>query len=238
MPRPSESRAHVSSDSGFVPGAAHRPHRSRRLKWLRVPSGLIALTLCLTIANSWLTSADAAPALQCGSRATVSVRLQADILHCTGPGLVVAAPNVVIDLNGHTIEGTVTSTREQCLFNQDPNNPDAGDVCTPCDAVGFPACDPDLPNSFVSEDSTVTQAAGVDNTAGFDGVTVRGGTVRDFKDSYHAVNASRFTVVAFARTATSGGCVCLEDSDTGQLRTSTGPSSTTWTTAPSPALIS
>src|SRR3954449_13455697 len=138
-------------DSGLVPGAAHRPHWIRGER-LRVLGGLVTLTLCLTFANSWFTSADAAPALQCGSRATVSVRLQADILHCAGPGLVVAAPNIVTDLNGHTISGTVTTTREQCVITPDPNNPDVGDVtCTPCDAVDFPACDPNLPDGFVDE---------------------------------------------------------------------------------------
>jgi parallel beta-helix repeat protein len=44
-------------------------------------------------------------ALACGQVVTTDVRLATDLVDCPGPGLVVGADGVTIDLNGHTIDG-------------------------------------------------------------------------------------------------------------------------------------
>jgi parallel beta-helix repeat protein len=49
-----------------------------------------------------------ARALRCGDVLTASVRLTADLVGCPGPGLVVGADDIVVDLGGHTISGTHT----------------------------------------------------------------------------------------------------------------------------------
>lgn len=49
------------------------------------------------------------PQVQCGDTITSNIKLSAD-LHCNGPGLIVKAQNVVLNLNGHSITGSGTST--------------------------------------------------------------------------------------------------------------------------------
>jgi parallel beta-helix repeat protein len=49
----------------------------------------------------------ASPAsVACGSKIVTSVKLHHDLVGCPGDGLVVGAPGITIDLNGHTISGT------------------------------------------------------------------------------------------------------------------------------------
>ena len=50
-------------------------------------------------------SADATAQLACGATVTTDVRLTTDLIGCPGPGLVVGAPGVTIDLAGHSITG-------------------------------------------------------------------------------------------------------------------------------------
>lgn len=53
--------------------------------------------------------ASASPAaLGCGAEVTSSTRLTQDIGPCPGPGLVIAADGVVVDLGGHRVAGTLT----------------------------------------------------------------------------------------------------------------------------------
>ncbi|MET9633485.1 right-handed parallel beta-helix repeat-containing protein [Lentzea sp. NPDC006480] len=51
----------------------------------------------------------AAPSPACGDTVTADITLSAN-LHCTGPGLVVKAGDVVVNLNGHSITGSGTGT--------------------------------------------------------------------------------------------------------------------------------
>ncbi|MDQ1477945.1 MAG: hypothetical protein QOE62_3174 [Actinomycetota bacterium] len=44
--------------------------------------------------------------IACGAEIVTSVRLHHDLVGCRGDGLVVGAPGITIDLNGHTISGT------------------------------------------------------------------------------------------------------------------------------------
>ena len=44
--------------------------------------------------------------IACGTKVVTSVKLHHDLVGCPGDGLVVGAPGITIDLNGHTISGT------------------------------------------------------------------------------------------------------------------------------------
>lgn len=83
---------------------AHRTTVNRtipRLARLLPAPALVALGVA--IAGSVSAGAQA-PAITCGTVVTDDVRLTAD-LHCAGSGLVIGAPGVTIDLDGHTIDG-------------------------------------------------------------------------------------------------------------------------------------
>ena len=47
-----------------------------------------------------------AAGLSCGATVTTDVRLTADLVDCSGQGLVIGASGITIDLAGHTIDGT------------------------------------------------------------------------------------------------------------------------------------
>ena len=78
----------------------------------------------------------------CGQVITHNFHLRNDLVDCPGPGLVIGANHIRVDLGGHTVDGV-----------------NAGD--------------------------------GIDNTGGFDNVIVRHGTVQQFQQGVHLVNASR-----------------------------------------------
>jgi parallel beta-helix repeat protein len=48
--------------------------------------------------------------VHCGQTLTQSVKLANDLTNCPAPGLAIGADAVTVDLNGHTIDGTVTQT--------------------------------------------------------------------------------------------------------------------------------
>jgi parallel beta-helix repeat protein len=50
----------------------------------------------------------AKPALQCGDTLTHSVTLTRNLTNCPDQGLAIGADGITVDLNGHTIDGTVT----------------------------------------------------------------------------------------------------------------------------------
>lgn len=52
-------------------------------------------------------AAEAAPApLSCGSVVNRDVRLTSDLVDCPGPGLIIGASDITVDLAGHTVNGT------------------------------------------------------------------------------------------------------------------------------------
>ena len=51
--------------------------------------------------------------VHCGQTLTQSVKLANDLTNCPAPGLAIGADAITVDLNGHTIDGTVTQT-ETC----------------------------------------------------------------------------------------------------------------------------
>jgi hypothetical protein len=71
---------------------------------------------------------------------TKNTVLRQDLVDCVGPGLVIGADGVALDLGGHTVRGATRVESFQC--------DDAG--CTPCDAPGIPPCGPPAtPDAYV-----------------------------------------------------------------------------------------
>jgi len=64
----------------------------------------LALAL-LTAASGLVGTAVAAPAIGCGTVITKSTKLTTDVGPCPGTGLVIAADNITVDLNGHRVSG-------------------------------------------------------------------------------------------------------------------------------------
>jgi parallel beta-helix repeat protein len=83
----------------------------------------------------------------CGDTIAQDRTLDSDLLNCPGAGVVIGAPGITLDLNGHTIDGTV------------PHGPSCGPLY------------------------------GVDNSAGYDDVTVKDGTVQQFDDGIEVIGA-------------------------------------------------
>ena len=49
--------------------------------------------------------------LSCGARITTNTTLHADLVNCTGDGIVIGVAGVTLDLNGHRIDGdAITGT--------------------------------------------------------------------------------------------------------------------------------
>lgn len=77
-------------------------HPSRtRAALLGVPA-VVAVGL---VAVPTLTSAADEPQITCGTVVTSDVRLTHDLLDCPGPGIVVGASQITIDLAGHVVDG-------------------------------------------------------------------------------------------------------------------------------------
>jgi hypothetical protein len=74
----------------------------RRLRRVGLATFLAAVGPPATVAGSL----SEATSLSCGSVITTDVRLDADLVDCPSQGLVVGAPGIIIDLNGHIIDGT------------------------------------------------------------------------------------------------------------------------------------
>jgi parallel beta-helix repeat protein len=71
-------------------------------------AAIAALTIVAALAGAG--SAAAQGPVKCGDIVTRSVKLTADLTDCLEDGLVVGAAGITIDLDGHTIDGTVTQT--------------------------------------------------------------------------------------------------------------------------------
>lgn len=76
---------------------------------VRHPATVLTATALLVAVTSGLAHAGPPPAVQCGDTVTTDISLSAN-LHCTGPGLIVKAAGVVVNLNGHSITGSGTGT--------------------------------------------------------------------------------------------------------------------------------
>ena len=78
--------------------------RRRRRRRVGVATFVAAVGLPATVAVAAPSSE--ATTVSCGSVITTDVRLAADLVDCPAAGLVVGAPGITIDLNGHVIDGT------------------------------------------------------------------------------------------------------------------------------------
>jgi hypothetical protein len=69
---------------------------------------------CLSVALAALLMLALGPggaaAATCGQRITTNATLLNDLTNCPGPGLVIGADNITLDLNGHTIDGQGNGT--------------------------------------------------------------------------------------------------------------------------------
>ncbi len=74
----------------------------RRRRRAAVATLLAALGLPATV----VAAPSDATSLTCGSMVTADLRLETDLVDCPEFGLVVGAPDITIDLNGHVIDGT------------------------------------------------------------------------------------------------------------------------------------
>jgi parallel beta-helix repeat protein len=82
-----------------------------------VAAAVIAATAVGGLALS-PASAAPSPILTCGSVISQSTRLTADITGCEEYGLVIGAPDITIDLGGHTIEGAGSGLARAGVFNE------------------------------------------------------------------------------------------------------------------------
>jgi parallel beta-helix repeat protein len=71
-----------------------------------------ALTAVLALFASPAPAKPTPNTVQCGQTLTHSVRMTRDLIDCPGDGLVIGAPGITVDLNGHTIDGTVTQLQD------------------------------------------------------------------------------------------------------------------------------
>lgn len=64
-------------------------------------------SLAVLVLASWAVpaTAQAAPAIECGTVLTTNTTLTADLIGCSGDGLVIGAAGITIDLAGHTVAG-------------------------------------------------------------------------------------------------------------------------------------
>lgn len=115
---------------------------------MHAKAAIAGLTLVAALAGAGSAAAESPPStVKCGDTLTRSVKLTADLTDCPGDGLVIGAADITVDLNGHTIDGTVTQT---------------------------PECDVQPSGGFGIADG------------GYDGVTIKDGTIQQFGGGFHA----------------------------------------------------
>ena len=84
---------------------------------MQTKAAIAALALVAALAGAGSASAKSLPSpVKCGDTLTHSVKLTADLTDCPGDGLVIGADGITVDLNGHTIDGTVTQTTDCDVF--------------------------------------------------------------------------------------------------------------------------
>jgi len=151
-----------------VEDAAPKP---RALRWATVLFTALILVIA-TVGSISLGPGNALAAqVSCGDTIIANTTLHADLVNCPGNGLVIGADRITLDLNGHTIAGSLNG------------------------------------------------AAGIDNSAGHDGVTIKNGAVRNFTNGVllleHATGdrVQRLTLVSDNSTGAADNGVLIFDSD-------------------------
>jgi parallel beta-helix repeat protein len=113
----------------------------------------------------------AATHVTCGQTITQNTTLDSD-LSCTGTGIVIGAPRITLDLNGHTVAG------------------DDGDE-------------------------------GIDNSGGYDGVRIVGGTVQDFFRGVLLLDARRNVIDSLSVTSSADQGLLLVNSSSNRVSNTT-----------------
>jgi large repetitive protein len=96
----------------------------------------IARTAILTFSVAGLLALGGGQALaspvSCGDTITTDTKLDSDLTNCPGDGIVIGAPNITLDLNGHTIDGDETAgpACESFVEGDGVSNPDGHDGVT------------------------------------------------------------------------------------------------------------
>ncbi|SDN07006.1 parallel beta-helix repeat (two copies) [Geodermatophilus siccatus] len=70
----------------------------------RTREAAVVLSAGVLVTSLGVAPASAQP-LTCGTTITVSTYLTVDLIDCTGDGIVIGAPNITLDLQGHLIDG-------------------------------------------------------------------------------------------------------------------------------------
>ena len=87
------------------------------------PAALICLAAIVTFALFGATAVGGAPAqasqVGCGERITVDTTLHQDLVNCPNHGIVIAADDITLDLNGHLVDGDGTPAAD-CDQQKEP----------------------------------------------------------------------------------------------------------------------
>jgi hypothetical protein len=94
----------VIASISALAAAAGAPAASRA-----IAGRLARTTIVTTRAHESVAAVPPNPNLECGDTVTASARLTKNLVACRGDGLVIGAPNVVLDLAGHTISSSPQS---------------------------------------------------------------------------------------------------------------------------------
>jgi hypothetical protein len=95
-----------SRADGVSGGVNHSQSQALRVRTM-FRKTLAAATLAFALAVAALAGAQPASALvQCGVTITANTTLTGDLMNCPKDGIRVTAPNVVLDLGGHVIDGS------------------------------------------------------------------------------------------------------------------------------------
>jgi large repetitive protein len=116
----------------------------------------VALVAAAALSLAWASSAEAAKPVHvsCGEVIVQDTKLANDLVDCQRHGIVIGAPNITLDLNGHTVDGN------NVLFEPCPED-------EPCNSG--------IANSGLRDGRPF-------NGEGFPGVTIKNGTVREFAE--------------------------------------------------------
>lgn len=78
---------------------------------MKVETSVLAATMLIVGAGALIPPSPAlarANGVRCGATITQNTRLQSDLIHCPGAGLVIGADHITLDLNGHTVAGAAS----------------------------------------------------------------------------------------------------------------------------------
>src|SRR4051794_38813239 len=135
----------------------------------------VAVVLLMPFLATTAASATPAVSVSCGDTITRDTKLMTDLVDCPRHGIIIGAPNITLDLNGHTIDG---------------------------DGVLFEPCPEDEPCDVGVANSGIRNGVPF-NGNGFPGVTIKNGIVHEFAEVGVYITGTTGNVVRGVRTSTS-----------------------------------